>query len=53
MDLLRVGESIAFVLQVINNAGAKKRVVELPKLKRLAVRFRVKGRVEALLEALL
>ena len=53
IDFLRTGASIAFVLGILNAAKSKRIPVELPQLKRLAKTFRVKAKVEQLMDALL
>jgi predicted transcriptional regulator of viral defense system len=53
IDFLRTGASIAFVLGILDAAKAKRIPLELPKIKRLAKIFRVKGKVGRLMDALL
>jgi len=53
IDLLRSGEPMSFVLEVIKEARSKRKEVSFPKLKKLGDKLRAKARVERLLEALL
>lgn len=51
IDLLREKESVAFILQIINEAKKKSIIIETSKLKKMAVDFRVKKSLQFLLEA--
>ena len=51
VDLLRGGSSISEMVKVIHGAQSRKMPVEFSQLKKLGERFRVKGRVERVIEA--
>lgn len=51
IDLLRDGESISFILNILQEARAQNKQVSLSEIKRLSPLFRVKEKVKRLLEA--
>ena len=53
IDLLRTGDSLSVVLDVMYRSRNQGHLISLSQLKRLSVPFRVKGRVSQLLEAYL
>jgi predicted transcriptional regulator of viral defense system len=53
VDLLRIGESISYLLQIIKLAHQKKMDIDLKKIKKFGEKFRVKKKVLNLFEAYL
>ncbi len=53
VDLMREGESLAFMLEIYREAKARKKVMSLSKLKKLSLKFQAKQRMAIFLEAVL
>ncbi len=53
IDLLRIGEQLSSIIEIIKLAQKKKMKLSLSKIKRLSIEFRVKKKAETLLEVLI